>query len=308
MAVKIPSIKELFEADVHLGHPVRRWNPKMEPFIYDVHKNVHIIDLEKTHKKLKEASEFLFDTAKRDGQVIFVGTKRQISEMIQREAERANALYVNERWLGGTITNYSVIKERIDTLVQMRKKREAGEYDIYTKKERLLLDREIEKLERSVGGLVGIKGLPNALIIIDAHREKTAVKEAKKRDVPIVALIDTDTDPTGIDYPIPGNDDAIKSIALIIKTLSSALEDGRKAFLEKASEEEKNEKNAKKDMDSQKSGSVKPVSDQPKAEETKESSAKVENTDQDEKEVSEDENGSQKSKKKSKKKSKASEK
>jgi small subunit ribosomal protein S2 len=227
---KIPDVKELFDAGVHLGHSVRKWNPAAEPFIYTAQKGIHIINLEKTHELLKEAAEFLHKVGKKNGQVIFVGTKKQISEMIKLEAQNIEALSVTERWLGGTITNFSIIRERIDRLVKMRRETKDGTYDKYTKKERLLLDRDMGKLEASVGGLVGLKGMPDALVIIDAHRERTAVREAQKRNIPIVALVDTDTDPTLVDYPIPGNDDAIKSIALIVKTLTEALEKGYTEF------------------------------------------------------------------------------
>ena len=245
MKIKIPEIKKLFDAGVHLGHQVRRWHPKAAPFIYEARKNIHVIDLEKTHENLKKASEFLYETAKKGGQIIFVGTKRQIFELLKLEAKNSGALYVNQRWLGGTITNYHIVKNNIDKLVSMCKKRDAGEYSVYTKKERLLLDRKIEKLEKSVGGLVGIKGLPDAIIVIDARREKTAVREAKKRSIPVVALVDTDTDPTGIAYPIPGNDDAIKSVSLILRALSSAVEAGYASY-EKSKEDLKTESKEKK--------------------------------------------------------------
>ena len=245
MSVKVPSVKDLFDAGVHLGHPVRRWNPKFAEYIYKVCGNSHIINLEKTHEQLKKACEFLEKVGKESGQVILVGTKKQVTETLKREAETVGALYVTERWLGGTITNYPVLKTGIAKLVDMRKKRDSGEYGVYTKKERLLIDREIEKSEASVGGLVGMRERLGALVVIDPHRERTAVREAKKRGIPVVALIDTDSDPTEIDYPIPGNDDAIKSIVLVVKSLMGALESGynsAKKDAEKAEEAEKAEK------------------------------------------------------------------
>jgi small subunit ribosomal protein S2 len=303
MSIKTPSVKELFDADVHLGHPVRRWNPKMEPYIYDVHNGSHIINLEKTQEKLEEATNFLFEVGKNKGQVIFVGTKKQISEMLQKEAEAIGALYVVERWLGGTLTNYSVIKERIDTLVQMRKKRDAGEYDMYTKKEQLLLDREITKLEISVGGLVGIRGLPQALVVIDAHREKTAVREAKKRDVPVVALIDTDTNPEGIDYVIPGNDDAIKSISFITKTLVSALEEGYKAAEKEAEKAAKKEEKAKKAQEMAQEKAAKEAAKEKEKEKEAEASKQSKETKKETKEDKEPKESDSKKTKKTKKKS-----
>jgi len=232
---KVPEVVELFKANVHLGHQIKRWNPRMEPFIYEARRGVHIINLEKTHEGLKAAVEFLYNTAKSGKQIIFVGTKRQVLDLLRMEANHCGALYVNQRWLGGTLTNYSVIKNKIDKLANMRRNREEGDFDKYTKKERLLLDREIEKLENSVGGLSAIKGLPGALVVIDARREKTAVREANAKNIPVVALVDTDTDPTGVAHPIPGNDDAIKSVSLILRTLSSAIEKGYADF-EKESE------------------------------------------------------------------------
>lgn len=248
--IKVPEIKELFKADIHLGHQVRRWNPKMEPFIYEAHKGIHVINLEKTHEGLQSAAEFLYATAKEGKQIIFVGTKRQIVDLIKSEAIYCGALYVNLRWLGGTLTNYSVIKNKIDELANMLKKRDGGEFEKYTKKERLLLDRKIEKLENSVGGLSNIKGLPATLVIVDARREKTSIREANRKNIPVVALIDTDTDPTGVDYPIPGNDDAIKSVSLILKTLSTAIKDGHADFgkdAEEAKEEKKVEGEVKEE-------------------------------------------------------------
>jgi small subunit ribosomal protein S2 len=244
MAVKIPDVKVLFDAGVHLGHSVRKWHPATEPFIYTVQKGIHIINLEKTQELLKEAADFLQELGKKNSQAVFVGTKKQISEMIKLEAQKIGALSVTERWLGGTITNSSVIRERIDRLVRMRRETKDGSYDKYTKKERLLLDRDMEKLEASVGGLVGLKGLPDVLIVVDAHREKTAIREAHKRNIPVVAIVDTDTNPNSVDYPIPGNDDAIKSITLIIETLASALEKGYSDAKKSAEKEEKKIKEA----------------------------------------------------------------
>lgn len=213
----------------------------MEPYIYSVKKNIHIIDLEKTEDLLKKACDFLYGTAKNGGQIIFVGTKKQAREIVEIEAKRCGAFFVVERWLGGTITNYRVIKKNVDKLVELKRKREAGELEKYTKKERLLIDREIEKLEKFVGGIVGLRGIPQILFIVDPRREKTAAHEAKRAGVPIVSLIDTNSDPSGILHLIPGNDDAIKSIAIIVKTVADAVEEGYKDF-------EKNEQNIQKDI------------------------------------------------------------
>ena len=230
MAYKTPKIDQLLEAGVHFGHQVRRWHPKMEPYIFSVKKNVHIIDLEQTEELLKKACDFLFETAKNGGQIIFVGTKKQAREIIQIEAKRCGALYVTERWIGGTLTNFRVIKKNIDKLLSLKSKRISGELDKYTKKERLLIDREIEKLEKYIGGIVSLKGNPSAVFVVDPRRERTAVNESKSCGVPVVSLIDTNSDPSKVDYVIPGNDDAIKSVALILKTISDAILDGYKEY------------------------------------------------------------------------------
>lgn len=224
---KIPTIKELISAGVHFGHQVKRWHPEMEPYIYTVKKNVHIIDLEVTERLLGEAAEFLYQQAKSGKKVIFVGTKKQARDIIENEAKNSGAMYVTERWLGGTLTNFEIIKKNnIDKMLDLKSKMEKGEFDHYTKKERLLIDREIERLERYVGGLANLKKLPDVLVVVDSKREKTAVREAMRAKIPVVALLDTNADPKGIDYLIPVNDDAIKSIALVIKTLASAIEAG----------------------------------------------------------------------------------
>lgn len=227
---KIPTIEELLKSGVHFGHQVRRWNPEMTPYIYIQRKGIHIIDLEQTHELLKKACEFLYKVASNGGQIILVGTKRQAKEIIEIEGRRSVTLFVSERWLGGTITNFRIIKKNLDKLVELRKKREAGELEKYTKKERLLIDREIEKLNKFVGGIVSLNGHPQAIFVVDGRREKTAVREANKAGIPVVGLIDTNTNPAGIDYVIPGNDDAIRSIAIIVKTVADSIEAGYKEF------------------------------------------------------------------------------
>lgn len=242
-----PKIEQLIEAGVHFGHQVKRWHPDMAPFIYTVKKNIHIIDLEQTEKLLEKAADFLYKTALKGGKIVFVGTKKQAREIIEIEAKRAGAMFVTERWLGGTITNFDVIKKNnIDKLINMKKDREQGEYEKYTKKERLLLDREIENLERFVGGLTNLSKIPDAIFVVDARREKTAVSEAVVAGVPVVALIDTNTDPEGIEYPIPGNDDAIKSIVCVTKALSDAVEQGYKDYAAGVKEEEEEKREEKK--------------------------------------------------------------
>lgn len=227
---KLPKIEELLAAGVHFGHQVKRWHPKMEPYIYTVKKNIHIIDLEQTESMLKVACDFLYETAKSGGQIILVGTKKQARDILEIESKRSGALYVTERWIGGTLTNYKVIKKNIDKLLNFIRRKETGDLERYTKKERLLIDREIEKLQRYVGGIVALRGTPSAIVAIDTRREKTAINEASKYNVPVVALVDTNSDPSGVKYVIPGNDDAIKSVALILKAMADAIEEGYKDF------------------------------------------------------------------------------
>ncbi len=251
---KVPKIKELLDAGVHFGHQVRRWHPKMEKYIFSVKNDVHIIDLEKTEEALKNACEYLFKIASEGGQIIFVGTKRQAGEVVLAEAQRSGALYVSQRWLGGTITNLPEIKRSVDKYLLLLKRKEQDGFKMYTKKERLLIDRKIEKLKASVGGLVGIKGTPSALFVIDAKREKTAISEANSYGAGVVALVDTNTNPEGITHVIPGNDDAIKAIVVITKAIADAVEAGYKIYSEKLAKETKVEKKAeekKKDVPSQ---------------------------------------------------------
>lgn len=209
----------------------------MEPYIYTVRRNIHIIDLEQTERLLKEACDFLYDQAKKGAKIVFVGTKKQARDTVGAEAERAGAMYIMERWLGGIITNLSVIKKNnIDKLLDLKRKRERGELQKYTKKERLLIDREIERLERFVGGIVRMNSAPDVMVVVDAKREKTAIREAKRAGIPVVALLDTNSDPSEIDYVIPGNDDAIKSIAVVVKAMADAVEQGYADFSKASAE------------------------------------------------------------------------
>lgn len=242
---KLPKIEELYTAGVHFGHQLKRWNPKMEEFIYSAQKGLHIIDLSNTETQLKKACDHLYEVAKRGEQVIFVGTKKQAREVIEIEAKRAGAMYVSERWLGGTITNQEQIKKTVDTLLSNLAKKEKGEFAKYTKKERLMIDRDIEKMQKAVGGLVGLKNKPSAMFVIDSKREATAIKEANVSGVTVIGLVDTNSDPTHLDIAIPGNDDAIKSIVLITKALTDAIVAGYEEFA-KISKEKKIEKEAVK--------------------------------------------------------------
>ena len=229
MATKI-SLKDLLEAGAHFGHQARRWHPKMEPYLYTVRDGIHIFDLVKTKEGLEKAIAFIKTTAAKGGQIIFVGTKRQAKAIIAEEAKKAGFPYVSERWLGGTITNWDQIKKNVNRLIEMREKREKGEYKRYTKKEQLLLDREIARLERFFGGLVGLEEPPEAIFVVDVKKEKTAIREARRKGVKIVAMVDSNANPDLIDYVIPVNDDAVGAIKLIVGAIAEAAKEGRRAF------------------------------------------------------------------------------
>ena len=223
----VVSMKQLLEAGVHFGHQTRRWNPKMARYIFTERNGIYIIDLQKTVKKLEEAYMFVRDVASNGDSVLFVGTKKQAGESIKEEAERAGAHYVNARWLGGMLTNFKTIRQRIQRLEQLRKMQEDGTFDRLPKKEVGKLELEIEKLEKYLGGIKTMNKLPGALFIVDPRKERIAVAEAKKLGIPIVAIVDTNCDPDEIDYVIPGNDDAIRAVKLIASTMADAIIEGR---------------------------------------------------------------------------------
>ena len=223
----VVSMKQLLEAGVHFGHQTRRWNPKMARYIFTERNGIYIIDLQKTVKKLEEAYMFVCDVAANGDSVLFVGTKKQAGESIKEEAERAGAHYVNARWLGGMLTNFKTIRQRIQRLEQLRKMQEDGTFDRLPKKEVGKLELEIEKLEKYLGGIKTMNKLPGALFIVDPRKERIAVAEAKKLGIPIVAIVDTNCDPDEIDYVIPGNDDAIRAVKLIASTMADAIIEGR---------------------------------------------------------------------------------
>ncbi len=222
----IVTMKQLLETGVHFGHRTRRWHPKMARYIYTERNGVHIIDLQQTVKALSRAYAFIRDTVAEGNQVLFVGTKRQAQETIAQEATRCGMPYVNHRWLGGTLTNWRTIKARIDYLKELEARRDNGEFDMLPKKEALLLNRQIAKLNMRLGGLKTMTGLPGAVFIIDIRNEATAVAEANRLGIPIVAVVDTNCDPTPIDYVIPGNDDAIRAIRLMTSKIADAVLEG----------------------------------------------------------------------------------
>ena len=232
------TMKELLEAGVHFGHRTRRWNPKMRPFIFTERSGIHIIDLQQTMLRLEDYAAMVRDTVAKRGTILFVGTKRQAQATVQQEADRCNMPYVNQRWLGGTLTNWRTIRSRIEYLKDLEARRDAGEFDVLTKKEALMLSREIEKLNMRLGGLRHMERLPGAVFVIDTSVETTAVKEADRLGIPIIAVVDTNCDPTLIDYVIPGNDDAIRAIRLMVGKIADAVLEGMALRKEITPEEE----------------------------------------------------------------------
>lgn len=220
------SVRELFDAGVHFGHQTRRWNPKMRPYIYGARQGVHIIDLDQTASLAQRATRFVYDIVARGGNVLFVGTKRQAQEVIRSEAARAGMFYVTNRWLGGTLTNFRTMKGGLERLRTLERMREDGTYDQLLKKETVQLDKERARLEKYIGGMKGMTGVPQALFIIDPQQEVIAVQEARKLGVPIIAITDTNCDPGLVDMVIPGNDDAIRSIRLITSLVADACVQG----------------------------------------------------------------------------------
>jgi small subunit ribosomal protein S2 len=221
------TLRQLLETGVHFGHRTQKWNPKMQPFIFTQRNGIHIIDLQQTMTNLNAAYDMVRDLVAGGGTVMFVGTKRQAQETVSREADRCGMPYVNHRWLGGTLTNWRTIRERIDTLKKLEARRDKGEFDYVTKREALQLTRKIEKLQIRLGGIRNMKRLPDMLIVVDARREVTAIKEANILNIPVLALLDTNCDPDHIDYIIPANDDAMRSIKLLVSALADAVLEGR---------------------------------------------------------------------------------
>ena len=237
----VVSMKQLLEAGVHFGHQTRRWNPKMAPYIFTERNGIYIIDLQKTVKKLEEAYNFVRELSTEGKSVLFVGTKKQAQDSVKEEALRAGAYYVNARWLGGMLTNFTTIRRRIERLRQLRTMETDGTFDLLPKKEVIKLNLEIEKLEKFLGGIKDMKNIPGALFIVDPRKERIAVAEAKKLGIPIVAIVDTNCDPDEIDYVIPGNDDAIRAVKLISGAIANAIIEGHEGQMGAAAAEETEE-------------------------------------------------------------------
>ena len=233
----IISMKALLETGVHFGHRTRRWNPKMKPYIFTERNGIHIIDLQQTLGLLEKAYALVRDTVAEGGEVLFVGTKRQAQDSVANEAVRAGQPYVSNRWLGGTLTNWQTIRQRIDYLKNLEKRRDEGELDLLKKQERLRKEREIEKLNLRLGGIREMKGLPSLLFVVDVNQEETAVREANILNIPVIAIVDTNCNPDLIDYIIPSNDDAIRAIKLIVGKMADAALEGKAVHKETVEEE-----------------------------------------------------------------------
>ncbi len=237
----VVSMRQHLEAGVHFGHQTRRWNPKMAPYIFTERNGIYIIDLQKTVVKLEEAYNFIRDLSVEGKSVLFVGTKKQAMDSVKEEAERAGAYYVNARWLGGMLTNFTTIRRRIARLKQLRTMESDGTFDLLPKKEVIKLNLEIEKLEKFLGGIKDMEQIPGCLFIVDPRKEKIAVAEAKKLGIPVVAIVDTNCDPDDVDYVIPGNDDAIRAVKLICGAMANAIIEGREGQMGAAARDEEAE-------------------------------------------------------------------
>lgn len=235
---QVVSMKALLEAGVHFGHRTRRWNPKMKPYIFTERNGIHIIDLQQTIKRLGDAYELIKDTVAQGGIVLFVGTKKQSQESVAQEAERSNMPYVNQRWLGGTLTNWRTIRQRIDYMLEIERQQARGEFARLTKKEGLMREREITRLNHRLGGLREMRRLPNLLFVVDVRRDAIAVKEANILGIPVIAMVDTNCDPDPIDLVIPSNDDAIRALKLIVSAMATAALEGQAILSSIRAEEE----------------------------------------------------------------------
>ena len=221
--MSVISMKQLLEAGVHFGHQTRRWNPKMDEFIYTERNGIHIIDLQKTVGKMDEAYKAVFDTVANGGTVLFVGTKKQAQDSVQTEADRCGMYYVNNRWLGGMLTNFKTIQSRIETLKKYEKMEEDGTFDLLPKKEVVMIKKEMEKLQKNLGGIKEMKRIPDMIFVVDPHKERICVQEAEALGIPLMGIADTNCDPEELDYVIPGNDDAIRAVKLIVSKLADAV-------------------------------------------------------------------------------------
>ena len=234
----VVAMKQLLEAGVHFGHQTRRWDPKMAEYIFQARNGIHIIDLQKTSKKIDEAYSFLKEQAEEGKTVLFVGTKKQAQECMKEAAEKSGMYFVNQRWLGGMLTNFGTIRKRVERLKELETMQEDGTFDVLPKKEVILLKKEMEKLEKNLGGIKEMTELPGVMFVVDPKKERIAILEARKLNIPVVGLVDTNCNPEDVDYAIPGNDDAIRSVKLIADVMANAVIEGRQGeSMETISEE-----------------------------------------------------------------------
>lgn len=240
----VVAMKQLLEAGVHFGHQTRRWDPKMAEYIFQARNGIHIIDLQKTSKKLDEAYAFLKEQAEEGKTVLFVGTKKQAQECMKEAAIKCGMYYVDQRWLGGMLTNFETIRTRVQRLKDLEAMQEDGTFDVLPKKEVILLKKEMEKLERNLGGIKDMEELPGVIFLVDPKKERIAILEAKKLNIPVVGIVDTNCNPQDLDYPIPGNDDAIRSVSLIADVMANAIIEGKQGESFETTEEQNVEEEA----------------------------------------------------------------
>ena len=248
----VVAMKQLLEAGVHFGHQTRRWDPRMAEYIFQARNGIHIIDLQKTSKKLDEAYEFIRKQSEEGKKILFVGTKKQAQECVKEAAEKSGMFYINERWLGGTLTNFKTIRKRIDRLAELETMEQDGTFEVLPKKEVVLLRKEMEKLNKNLGGIKDMTEIPDVIFLVDPKKEHIAVMEARKLNIPIVGLVDTNCDPNDVDYVIPGNDDAIRAVKLITDVMANAVIEGKQgeSLDQDVVEEEKQEEVEEKEEQS----------------------------------------------------------
>ncbi|MCK4336764.1 MAG: 30S ribosomal protein S2, partial [Candidatus Aminicenantes bacterium] len=235
------SMKELLEAGVHFGHQTRRWNPKMKDYIFGQRNGIYIIDLQKTIKMFKEALQFIQEVSESGKDILIVGTKKQAQDIVKEMAEKCESFYVHQRWLGGLLTNFNVIRGSVAKLIELEEMKEDGRWDLLTKKEQSKFEKVYRKLSKNLGGIKNMQNLPGAVVIIDSTKEDIAIQEAQKLKIPIIAVVDTNGDPENIDYPIPGNDDAVRAIELFTTKIAESIMDGKKERIEKELQEAETE-------------------------------------------------------------------
>ena len=245
----VVAMKQLLEAGVHFGHQTRRWDPRMAEYIFQARNGIHIIDLQKTSKKLDEAYEFLKEQAEEGKTVLFVGTKKQAQDCVKEAAEKSGTYFVNQRWLGGTLTNFKTIRKRIDRLTELEQMEQDGTFEVLPKKEVVLLRKEMEKLNKNLGGIKDMTEIPGVMFVVDPKKEHIAILEARKLNIPIIGLVDTNCDPNDVDYVIPGNDDAIRAVKLITDVMANAIIEGRQGESLDADYAEENEANSEAEVE-----------------------------------------------------------